>query len=83
MAKSTIYRPVPQLDPVIYEEAYNWLLQYQEDVLSAVDSAVVAGYTPDEIYQHWLREAGYHRIELAKRCKNAAKHILRVIELQK
>jgi len=83
MSKSSMYRPVPQLDPVIWEEAYNWLLQYQEEILAAVESAIDANFTPDEIYQHWLREAGYHRIELAKRCKNAAKHILRVKELQK
>jgi len=41
-----------------------------------VTDAVTAGYTPEEIYRHWLKEAGYHRQELAKRCENAAKHIL-------
>lgn len=77
------YRPVPALDAVIHQEAYDWLLQYQEDILGAVETAIDQGFTPDEIYQHWLREAGWHRIELAKRCKNAAKHILRLKELQK
>jgi hypothetical protein len=79
MKNKTIFRPVPSLDPVIWEEAYNYLLERHEEILIAVSTAIDQGYSPEEIYRHWLREAGYNREELAKRCKNAAKHLIRVV----
>lgn len=70
------FRKVPALDPMIWEDAYFYLADYHEDFLDGVEDAVAKGYTPDEIYRHVLREAGVHRIEIAKRCQNAARHII-------
>jgi hypothetical protein len=71
------YRKVEPLNPSIWQDAYQWLIDNnKEDFLNGVETAVDQGYTPDEIYRHILREAGLHRIELAKRCQNAARHII-------
>ena len=72
-----MFRPVPPLNPVIWRDAYDYLMEHDEEILWAVVEAVDQGYDPEEIAKHWLREAGYHRQELAIRCKNAAKHIIR------
>jgi hypothetical protein len=77
------FRSVTPLDPVIEKDAYNFLLASDEEILQAVHDAIDQGFTPEEIYRHWLRRAGYHRIELAIRCKNAAHHILRLERLEK
>ena len=71
------YRPVPPMNPVIQKDAYDFLFNHYEEVLEAVEESIEQGYRPEEIYQHWLREAGFHRIELAKRCENAARYLLR------
>lgn len=72
----TAFRKVPPLDPMIWEDAYYYLADYHEDFLNGVEEAVSKGFTPDEIYRHVLREAGVHRIEIAKRCQNAARYII-------
>lgn len=76
-----LYRQVLPLNPAIWRDAHDFLLQHDEEILYAVSDAVDQGYTPEEIYRHWLREAGYHRQELAVRCRNAAKHLNRQREL--
>lgn len=73
-------RPVPALNPAIWKDAYDYLEQHDEEILFAVIEAVDKGFTPEEIYYHWLREAGWHRIELAKRSENAARHYILITD---
>lgn len=73
---NVIFRPVTPLNPAIWKDAYEYLASNNEDYLNCVEDSVVQGYTPKEIYRHILREAGYHRQEMAKRCENAARYIL-------
>jgi hypothetical protein len=70
------YRKVAPLNPSIWQDAYDYLALHNEDFLNGVENAVAQGFTPDEIYRHVLREAGIHRLEMAKRCQNAARHIV-------
>ncbi len=70
------YRSVPPLHPVIHEDAYDYLFRNNPEVLIAVEEAVEDGFSPKEIYYDWIREAGDNRGDLAKRCENAAKHIM-------
>ena len=70
------FRSVDPLNPSIWQDAYEYLALHNEDFLNGVENAVVQGFTPDEIYRHVLREAGIHRSEMAKRCQNAARHIM-------
>ena len=71
-----VFRPVKPLNPAIWQDAYEYLAAHNEDYLNGVENAIAQGFTPEEIYRHILREAGYHRQEMAKRCENAARHIL-------
>lgn len=75
-----LHRPVPPLNPAIWKDAYNYLEQHDEEILFAVIEAVDKNFSPEEIYHHWLREAGWHRIELAKRCENAARHYINITD---
>ena len=74
--KVVAYRKVSPLNPSIWQDAYEYLALHNEDFLNGVENAVVQGFTPEEIYSHVLREAGVHRLEIAKRCQNAARYIL-------
>lgn len=75
--KIVAFREVAPMNPSIWQDAYEWLIDNnKEDFLNGVENAVDQGFTPDEIYRHILREAGLHRIELAKRCQNAARHVM-------
>ena len=79
--KIVAFRQVIPLNPSIWQDAYQWLIDNnREDFINGVENAVDQGFTPDEIYRHILREAGHHRMELAKRCQNAARYILHRID---
>ena len=71
-----VFRKVKALNPAIWQDAYDYLVAHNEDFLNCVEDSVAQGYSPDEIYRHILRDAGYHRQEMAKRCENAARHII-------
>lgn len=70
------FRPVVPMNPAIWQDAYEYLASNNEDFLDCVMNSVAQRYTPEEIYRHILREAGYHRQEMAKRCENAARYLL-------
>ena len=78
--KIVAFREVAPLNPSIWQDAYDWLSENKEEFLNGVENAVDMGFTPDEIYRHILREAGFHRMELAKRCQNAARFVQQRID---
>ncbi len=69
-----LHPDVTPLDPVIERDAYNYLEQQDEDTLLAVIESVDKGFTPENIKRYYLRKAGWHRMEYAIRCGNAARH---------
>ena len=70
------FRRVKPMNPAIWHDAYDYLAEHNEEWLNGVETSVGQGYTPEEIHRHVMREAGMHRLEIAKRCENAARHII-------
>lgn len=64
-----------ELEAVVYEEGWDYLDIHNPELADKIKRAVAAGKQPDEIRSRFLRSAGDHRIELAKRVENAARHL--------
>ena len=65
------------MNPAIYKEAYDYFVeQDQTDLIDMVQASIDEGFSPEEIEHHWLRQAGLHRIALAKKLKNTAYYLL-------
>ena len=76
--KQQVIRRVPPMDEAIYFDGYRWLLNHSEETqlyLKCTEESVEQGFSPDEIYRHTLNVAGYHRREIAERCRNAAHYL--------
>lgn len=64
-----------ELDAVVFEDAWNYLDIHNPELADKIKRAVHAGKQPDEIKSRFFRSAGDHRIEMAKRVENAARHL--------
>jgi hypothetical protein len=74
--RTATFRPVVPMNPAIELDAYEYLASNAEIWLDCVVNSIAQGYSPEEIYRHVLRQAGYHRFEIAKRCENAARYLM-------
>jgi len=57
-------------------ESWDWLSENLPDIADAVSLSVQRGATPDAIRSFVLRRCGSNRLELARRCESAARHLV-------
>lgn len=63
------------LDTPLWEDDYDYIRDNAPLYLQHIQQALDAGYTPDQIYHHYMKLAP-HRHPFWLRCKHAAKHIV-------
>ena len=73
MAKKSRDEAITGLHNANGEESYEWLARDSPVHLDAVETAVQAGLSPDEIWRIMYRDTG--RQEIAHRCRLAARYI--------
>lgn len=56
-------------------EAWDWLYENHPKIADTVQLSVQRGKTPEEVRAFVMRRVGPSRIEFAKRCENAARHL--------
>lgn len=66
---------LPEITAAIDAESWDWLQDNAPALASAVAAAVKRGRSPEQIRRHVLREVGAHRLALAVRCEQAARHL--------
>lgn len=64
-----------EFDATIDSDAWEYLNDNYPALADTVRKAVERGATPEQLRTRWLRRAGEHRIELARRVENAARHL--------
>lgn len=69
----------PLLEAIDWD-GWDYLNTHAPRYLVAVEGELRLGKTPEQIGSVVRRHAGSHREELAKRCEQAARHLLRVKE---
>lgn len=67
---------IPELEGVVYQEAWDKLKRGSSGYADAIEDAVENGYTPSEIYQYIMRLSLNPGI--ATLCRNAAAHQVRL-----
>ena len=67
------------LQQTVDKDDYIWLEVHNKDYLDSVEQELRNGKTPDEIYHYLLRQVGHDRGQIARRCRNAARHAVREI----
>lgn len=65
------------LDSVLEEESYEYLLDNFPPLAAAVQKAVAAGVSAEDIRRRVMQKLGTHREALAQRCELAARHLER------
>ena len=65
---------MPALERALDAESYEWLATNQPDILTAIETEIGNGHTPEQIKWRVLRRT--NRLEIAMRCEQAARHIL-------
>lgn len=63
------------LTEALDRESFEWLESQAPDILAGIEAAVGRGANPAEVKRHVLAQTS--RLELAKRCEQAARHIAR------
>ena len=63
------------LTEALDRESFEWLESQAPDILAGIETAVGRAAHPSEIKRHVLAQTS--RLELAKRCEQAARHIAR------
>ncbi len=56
-------------------ESYSWLVDNHAGIATAIEAAVQRGATPEAVRRLVIERCGYNRIELARRCENAARFL--------
>lgn len=64
-----------RLGAALDKQSYEWLLEADEDIASAVQAEVTAGASPDEIRRFILGHVGTDRSGLAARAMSAARYL--------
>lgn len=67
--------PLLPLGIALDQESWNWLSENLHDIAQAVEAAVDAGSTPDQI--RYFVSGRTQRPDLARRCEQAARHLCR------
>jgi hypothetical protein len=57
------------------KESWEWLVEQHPTIADAVEMHVTKGATPDQIRAFVLRRCGVNRVEFARRCEAAARHL--------
>lgn len=60
---------------VLERDAFEYLSRQAPDYIDAIEQELEQGFSPEEIKQEYLREAGYGRELLAKRIEQAARYL--------
>lgn len=58
-------------------QAWQWLMDEDEELAGSVADCVTAGYAPGDVYRMIVNDAGLNRDGLAKRAELAAVHLAR------
>lgn len=66
----------PLLDAIDWD-AWDYLNTHAPRYIAAIEGELRLGKTPEQIGGAVRRHAGHHREELAKRCEQAARHLLK------
>ena len=59
------------------KESFEWLVENHPTIADAVEMSVTRGKSPDEVRAFVLRRCGANRVEFARRCEAAARHLER------
>jgi len=68
----------PELATELDQESWDWLLDNHPKIADALEVSVSRGATPDELRSFVQRRCGVNRVEFARRCEAAARHLLQV-----
>jgi hypothetical protein len=56
-------------------ESFEWLAENHPTICDAVELSVKRGATPEQVRAFVLRRCGVNRVEFARRCESAARHL--------
>ena len=56
-------------------ESWQWLVENHPSIADAVELSIARGATPEQIRGFVLRRCGANRVEFARRCESAARHL--------
>jgi hypothetical protein len=66
----------PELALELDKESWEWLLDNHPQIADALELQVTRGATPDALRAFVQRRCGVNRVEFARRCEAAARHLI-------
>jgi glutathione S-transferase len=72
-----VIKEFTELATELDKESYEWLVENHPTIADAVQLSVTRGATPEQVRSFVLRRCGANRIEFARRCEAAARHLER------